>query len=163
HCSDPEWLDPRIRPEPERTARRALEGADPGRKGRDDPSVGTARPRDRTRPRRGRALPQCVIEELPEAIHAVSSPPTANAQGWGLRRRGRVWLGRRVPAVTVAAADKGGYVVDEQAEADMAPVRSRADGGRKVRQVGLVESGDSPVDVLRSCARVCRQRSKLAG
>src|SRR5258706_14688885 len=94
-----------------------------------------------------------------------TSSAMGDGQGWDMCRVRRSRIDHRLPAVTVAAAGKcGGHVVDEQAEADVAAVKCRAGGRRKVRQVHRVESGDGrgeSIRVMMSRARVCRQRSKL--
>src|ERR1700738_2191374 len=58
HRLDPEWAGARIRPESERAARRAAEGAVPRGARRHDPAAGAARSGHRARPGRSRTLPR---------------------------------------------------------------------------------------------------------
>ena len=74
-----------------------LEGADPGREGRHHQTAGAAGPRHRTRPRRGRALPKCVIEEnchsgRPRNLYGavglrnLDPPRSWSSSGWSSNR-----------------------------------------------------------------------------
>src|SRR5271166_399979 len=62
HRFDPERARARIRPEPQRPARRVAQGADPDRGRWDDQAAGTTGPWDRARPRCGRALSQRMTD-----------------------------------------------------------------------------------------------------